>query len=135
MIRLVSSLAMGRPLRASLGGYVYHVLNRGNGRRTVFFKDGDYLAFERVIAEALEHVPRMRLLAYVLMPNHWHLVLRPRQDGELTASRFRRTATSSSPAGTSSATRCGRTSWRTICVLRPLCLSCIWIASPARSPA
>jgi putative transposase len=75
---------MGRPLRASLGGYVYHVLNRGNGRRTVFFKDGDYEAFERILGEALEHVPGMRLLAYTLMPNHWHLVLWPRRDGELS---------------------------------------------------
>src|SRR6266705_2830343 len=75
---------MGRPLRASLGGCVYHVLNRGNGRRTVFFKDGDYEAFERILGEALEHVPGMRLLAYTLMPNHWHLVLWPRHDGELS---------------------------------------------------
>src|SRR6266446_3630332 len=75
---------MGRPLRVSLGGYVYHVLNRGNGRRTVFFKDGDYEAFERILGEALEHVPGMRLLAYTLMPNHWHLVLWPRRDGELS---------------------------------------------------
>src|SRR5260370_3593149 len=75
---------MGRPLRASLGGYVYHVLNRGNGRRTVCFKDGDYEAFERILGEALEHDPGMRLLAYTLMPNHWHLVLWPRRDGELS---------------------------------------------------
>jgi putative transposase len=75
---------MGRPLRTSLGGYIYHVLNRGNGRRTVFFKDGDYEAFERVLGEALKHVPGMRLLAYTLMPNHWHLVLWPRADGELS---------------------------------------------------
>src|SRR5260370_311932 len=75
---------MGRRLRASLGGYVSHVLNRGNGRRTVFFKDGDYDAFERILGEALEHVPGMGLLAYTLMPNHWHLVLWPRRDGELS---------------------------------------------------
>src|SRR5947199_244179 len=76
---------MGRPLRASLGGYVYHVLNRGNGRCTIFEKDGDYAAFERVLEQALERVAGMRLLAYCLMPNHWHLVLRPRADGELSA--------------------------------------------------
>jgi putative transposase len=46
---------MGRPLRVSLGGYVYHVLNRGNGRRKVFYKDRDYEAFERILDEALEH--------------------------------------------------------------------------------
>jgi putative transposase len=75
---------MGRPLRTALGGYVYHVLNRGNGRATVFHKDGDYEAFERILAEALAHVPGIRLLAYCLLPNHWHLVLWPRGDGALS---------------------------------------------------
>jgi len=75
---------MGRPRRVALGGYVYHVLNRGNGRMPIFQKGGDYDAFERVLAEALEHVPGMRMLAYCLMPNHWHLVLWPRRDGELS---------------------------------------------------
>jgi putative transposase len=75
---------MGRPLRVNLGGYVYHVLNRANGRLRMFHKDGDYEAFERIVAEALDHVPGMRLLGYCLMPNHWHLVLWPRSDGELS---------------------------------------------------
>src|SRR4051812_45596972 len=74
---------MGRPLRVSLGGYVYHVLNRGNGRTTLFYKDGDYDAFERILTEALQHVPGMRLLAYCLMPNHWHLVLLSAAAGEV----------------------------------------------------
>jgi putative transposase len=60
------------------------VLNRGNGREAIFLKDGDYEAFERILAEALEHVPGMRLLSYCLMPNHWHLVLWPRHNGELS---------------------------------------------------
>jgi putative transposase len=75
---------MGRALRVSLGGYVYHVLNRANGRARIFQKDGDYAAFERILGEALEHVPGMRLLAYCLMPNHWHLLVWPRGDGELS---------------------------------------------------
>jgi putative transposase len=75
---------MGRPHRLALGGYVYHILNRANGRLPIFQKDGDYAAFERVLAEALEHVPGARLLAYCLMPNHWHLVLWPQADGELS---------------------------------------------------
>jgi putative transposase len=75
---------MSRALRTSLGGYVYHALNRGNGRCGIFLKDGDYEAFERVMAKALEHVPGMRLVAYCLLPNHWHLVLWPRADGELS---------------------------------------------------
>ena len=75
---------MGRPLRVAAGGDVYHVLNRANARLRVFHKDGDYVAFERVLAEALDHVPGMRLLSYCLMPNHWHLLVWPRADGELS---------------------------------------------------
>ena len=50
----------------------------------IFHKDGDYEAFERILGEALEHVPGMRLLAYCLLPNHWHLVVWPRHDGALS---------------------------------------------------
>ena len=75
---------MGRPLRVTLGGYVYHALNRGNGRMQLFHKDGDYESFERILAASLAHVPGMRLLAYCLMPNHGHLLLWPRADGELS---------------------------------------------------
>jgi putative transposase len=63
---------------------VYHVLNRAVGRRTLFKKDEDYAAFERVLEEAPGFRP-MRVLAYCLMPNHWHLVLWPRADGDLSA--------------------------------------------------
>jgi len=75
---------MGRPYRVALGGYVYHALNRANGRLPIFQKQEDYAAFERILGEALEHVPGLRLLAYCLMPNHWHLVVWPRRDGELS---------------------------------------------------
>jgi putative transposase len=51
----------------------------------LFDHDGDYAAFERVLAEGCRQVP-MRLLAYCLMPNHWHLVLWPFRDE--TVSRF-----------------------------------------------
>ena len=76
---------MGRALRAAQGGVVYHVLNRANARLTLFAKPADYEAFELVLAAALRRY-QMRLLAYCVMPNHWHLVVWPRQDGDL--SRF-----------------------------------------------
>ncbi len=76
---------MGRPSRVALGGLVYHVINRANGGMRLFESDADYAAFERVLAEANERVT-MRILAYCVMPNHWHFVLWPRRDGEL--SRF-----------------------------------------------
>jgi putative transposase len=74
---------MPRPRRVDLGGYVYHVLNRANGRLPIFRKDGDFDAYQRILGQALQHVPGMRLLGYCVMPNHWHLVLWPRKDGEL----------------------------------------------------
>jgi putative transposase len=74
---------MPRHARASQGGYCYHVLNRGNGRQTVFRKDGDYAAFVKLLRQAGENTD-MRLLAYCLMPNHFHLVLWPLHDGQLS---------------------------------------------------
>ena len=74
---------MPRVARKAPGGLVYHVLNRGAGRMTLFRHDEDYLAFLRCLAAALEACPGVRLLAYCLMPNHWHLVLWPTRDGEL----------------------------------------------------
>jgi len=44
-------------------------------RRPLFRKEDDYLAFERVLAESLEHSDAPNLLAWCLMPNHWHLVV------------------------------------------------------------
>jgi putative transposase len=46
-------------------------------------KDGDFDAFERIMHEAMDRHPT-RLLAYCLMPNHWHMVLWPRVEGEIT---------------------------------------------------
>ena len=74
---------MPRHARSAPGGYVYHALNRGVARLSLFQKAGDYEAFERVLEEALARRPT-RLLAYCLMPNHWHFVLWPERDGELT---------------------------------------------------
>lgn len=74
---------MGRALRTTAGGLVYHVLNRANARMRVFNKPADYEAFERILAEAVQRV-KMRLLAYCVMPNHWHLVLWPREEGDLS---------------------------------------------------
>lgn len=67
---------MPRPRRNAPGGFVYHVLNRANARRDVFHAAGDYRAFQALLAEVQERVP-MRILAWCLMPNHWHLVLWP----------------------------------------------------------
>jgi putative transposase len=75
---------MPRIARVAPGGLVYHVLNRANGRLRLFKKDDDFLAFEEVLALAHERLP-IRILDWVMMSNHWHLVLWPERDGELTS--------------------------------------------------
>ncbi len=61
---------------------IFRVLNRRVGRAELFAKDEDYAAFERVMAYALAEIP-VALLAYCLMPNHWHFLLRPAGDHDL----------------------------------------------------
>jgi putative transposase len=74
---------MPRPPRADEAGAIYHALNRGNARQTIFQKDGDYEAFERILGEGLERYA-VEFLAYLLMPNHWHFVLRPTKNGQMS---------------------------------------------------
>ena len=74
---------MPRRLRVSTGGFAYHVLNRAVGRGRLFDDDNDYLAMERVVEYVHRRLP-MRMISYCLMPNHWHWVLWPRKDGELS---------------------------------------------------
>ena len=63
---------------------VFHVLSRAVGRRILFEKDGDDLAFEKVVEEVLRTRP-MQIRAYCLISNHWHFVLWPEHDGDLLA--------------------------------------------------
>jgi putative transposase len=74
---------MGRVRRVDVGGMVYHALNRANFRSALFKKEAHYEDFLALVAEGADVVP-MRLLAYCLMPNHWHMVLYPRADGDLS---------------------------------------------------
>jgi len=83
---------MPRTARIAPAGMIFHVLNRGVGRRKIFQKDQDFAAFERVMAHALAAVP-IRLLAYCIMPNHWHLLLCPPRIGQLAAFMARLTMT------------------------------------------
>jgi putative transposase len=76
---------MPRSPRADEAGGLYHVLNRGNLRADIFKKEADYAAFERILFEGLE-LHDVELFSYQLMSNHYHLVLRPLVDGEM--SRF-----------------------------------------------
>ncbi|MGB4076608.1 MAG: transposase [Minisyncoccia bacterium] len=73
---------MPRTQRVDVANHIYHVLNRANARVQIFDTDEDYKLFEDILEEAVEEY-EVRLLAYCLMPNHWHLVVCPRKDGDL----------------------------------------------------
>jgi len=81
----VSVGIMPRRPRASTAGLFFHVVNRSAKRVALFDSAADYEAFERVLAEAVAR-HAIALFAYCLMPNHWHLLLRPQADDVL--SRF-----------------------------------------------
>ena len=67
---------MARPPRITQPHVVYHVLNRRVMRLVLFQKEQDYLAFEQILADSLRRPDAPDLLAWCLMPNHWHLVVR-----------------------------------------------------------
>ena len=74
---------MPRRPRLAAGDLAYHILNRRVGRLPLLEKAADYAAFEQILAEAQAQT-KIRIAASCLMPNHWHLLLWPRQDGELS---------------------------------------------------
>ncbi|MFH1624527.1 MAG: transposase, partial [Pseudomonadota bacterium] len=74
---------MPRIARGLAGGFVYHIINRGNGRQKVFHEDEDYQAFVDLMVEARNRYS-IKTLAYCLMPNHFHMVLMPLRAEELS---------------------------------------------------
>lgn len=75
---------MSRLSRVDVGNQFYHVLNRANARMPIFKKEKDFIAFENILEEAKDRYS-MRILAYCLMPNHWHFILYPRDNGDLSS--------------------------------------------------
>jgi len=73
---------MGRVPRIDIGDEIYHVINRANARLQIFFKEKDYVLFENILKDGVLKYD-IRLLAYCVMPNHFHLILQPRKDGDL----------------------------------------------------
>ena len=76
---------MARSKRVTLANHVYHVMNRAAKHAVLFENASDYRQFELTLEAALARFP-MRILAYCMMPTHFHLLLWPRGDGDL--SRF-----------------------------------------------
>ena len=72
-----------RAKRRTPGGIVYHVLNRANSKRMIFETASDFMAFEKVLADGISRYP-ICLLGYCIMSNHWHLMLWPHEEGDLS---------------------------------------------------
>jgi putative transposase len=71
-----------RKPRIAPGGHFFHVLNRAGNYNVLFEGPRCYREFLSLIAEVADST-NMRILAYCLMPNHWHMLLWPRQDDDL----------------------------------------------------
>ena len=65
---------MPRIERGLIDGFIYHVLNRGNGKQKVFHKKQDYRVFVDLMKDAKRRHP-IKIFAYCLMPNHFHIVV------------------------------------------------------------
>jgi putative transposase len=74
---------MARQARVAVGEVPYHVINRSNGRVQIFSTPQEYAHFESLLLEGVELIG-MRILAYIIMPNHWHLVLFPQKDRDMS---------------------------------------------------
>jgi len=74
---------MPRIARGLVDGFVYHVLNRGNGGQEVFNKDQDYKVFADLMKETKARYS-IKIFAYCLMPNHFHMVVVPIHAEELS---------------------------------------------------
>jgi putative transposase len=63
-------------------GQYYHIYNRGNNRENVFIAERNYRYFLTLFAQHIH--PIANTYAYCLMPNHFHLLLRVKSEGEIT---------------------------------------------------
>lgn len=73
---------MPRPLRFLPAGSVHHIVNRGNDKKTLFESTRDFEEFLWLIAWAKQRAT-IRIVAYVLMRNHWHFVLWPAEKDQV----------------------------------------------------
>lgn len=74
---------MARKRRINAGGVVYHVLNRANAKRKIFEDEYDFLIFRELLHKTSAEF-NVDVLAYCIMPSHWHLLVRPRYDNDLS---------------------------------------------------
>jgi len=65
---------MARPLRIEYPGAFYHVMNRGQSRRSIFMEDKGRQSFLDLLAD-IARLWKVEIYAYCLMDNHYHLLL------------------------------------------------------------
>ena len=65
---------MARPYRIIGENEFYHITSRGDGRRNIYKKEKDYIRFLDYVMRAKDRF-QFRLYAYVLMTNHYHLLI------------------------------------------------------------
>jgi putative transposase len=73
---------MARLARVVVSGLPHHITQRGNGRQQTFFADADYALYRDLLAESL-NAAGVACWAWVLMPNHVHLILVPSDEDGL----------------------------------------------------
>lgn len=73
---------MARLARLVIPGIPHHVTQRGNGRAQTFFSDGDYAVYRDLLATSCRAAD-VEIWAWVLMPNHVHLILTPADEDGL----------------------------------------------------
>jgi putative transposase len=73
---------MARSPRIDIKENYYHLLNRANARLKIFFTEEDFEMFEQVLEDAWE-IFQMKIIVYCVMPNHFHLVVKTQNNGEL----------------------------------------------------
>jgi putative transposase len=82
---------MPRRRRLEVKAQYFHVVNRSVRQSTIFRRPSDYRAFLTALEEGLNKYP-VRLLAYCVLGNHWHLIVEPK--GTLALARFMQWVTS-----------------------------------------
>lgn len=83
---------MPRNMRFSPPGSVHHVMNRGNDKKILFESPRDFEEFLLLVAWAKQQ-SLVRIVAYCLMSNHWHFVLWPSAENQVTTFLHRLTTT------------------------------------------
>lgn len=74
---------MPRIPRLDIGGNYYHIVNRANARLQIFNNEEDYELFEGVLQDAWD-IYQPNILAYCVMPNHFHIVIKTKEDGQMS---------------------------------------------------